>query len=90
MLVKGKNESHPFTSSDVPVSHADLQEAFLSLTEGESGTELFTQFEGTERERRFLFYEFGGEGTIYEYIQTGHASDEQTMISTGNVYNSTK
>ena len=87
LMVKGIGEKHPFDTSDVPVSHEDLQLAYSRLIDGKQSTEIFDWQEEDKRERRFLFYEFRYEDHMEEYIQTGHASCEETMVSTGNEYN---
>ncbi len=84
-LVKGIHEKHPFQISDSPVSHADLIEKYPALAEGEESTMVFS-YPDKDRKRRYLLYAFGEENVMYEYYQTGFASDENTMVATGNVY----
>ncbi len=86
LLVKGIGEKHPFAVSDAPVTHEDLQTAYRRLLDGAQSKEAFDAREGDERQRRFLFFEYEKEEKMWEYYQTGHASDEETMLPTGEVY----
>ena len=52
--------------------------------------EVFDWKEGDARERRFLRYSFLDDDHMQEYIQTGYASDKDTMIPTGREYNRSK
>ena len=87
LMIKGLREKHPYAVSDAPVSHEDLQLAFSRLLDGKQSTEVFDWREGDKRERRFLFYEFRFEDHMEEYLQTGEASCEDTMVATGKEYN---
>ncbi len=87
LMVKGVGEKHSFDTSDVPVSHEDLQLAYSRLLDGKKSTEVFDWCEGDKRDRRFLFYEFRFENHMEEFIQTGHANCEDTMVATGKEYN---
>lgn len=86
LFVKGINEKHDLATSDVPISHADLQEAYVRLINGAGSDQIFDWRSGDQRERRFLFYE-GGEDHMVEYMQPGRADDTEAMYETGNVYN---
>lgn len=86
LLVKGVGEHHEMMISEAPVSYGDLQEAFSRLLDGKCGSEIFDYREGDERERRYLFYEFEDEDHLYEYVTTGHASDDEAMTPTGKTY----
>ena len=86
LLVKGIGEKHPFKTSEAPISHEDLQQAFRKLLDGIGGSAVFDWEENTPRERRFLFFEYEKEEHMTEYYQTGHAADETTMVSTGRVF----
>lgn len=85
LLVKGKGERHPFTISDAPISFEDLQEAYERLMNGSSSTESFDYKDGEERTRRYLYYFYGDDKHMYEYMHEGWASDD-TMYPTGNEY----
>lgn len=84
LLVKGVGENHDYTVSQAPLSFDDLQEAYRRLLEGRVSEECFEAKEGDHRERRYLH--FIREAKITEYIQYGYASDEETLVPTGNVY----
>ena len=86
LLVKQKNEHHDMICSDLPVSYADLQVMYKRLLDGKSGDDLFDVNEDSIRERRYLLYELEDEDSIYEYMQTGNASDDSTMVATGREY----
>jgi hypothetical protein len=85
LLVKGKNERHPFRTDDAPLSYDDMQQALLKLLDGESSQELFPWKEGDARERRFLDYVLTDSDILTEYIQTGHAEEMETLLPTGRV-----
>lgn len=86
LFIKQKNEQHDFRISSIPVSYEDLQSVYSRLLEGKSGDELFDYKETDSRERRYIFFQYGKENNMQEYIQTGSASDNSTMIPTGNIY----
>lgn len=84
LYIKGIQEEHEFKVSDAPVSYEDLQTAYAKLLEGFGSNEIFEYQIGDERARRFLCDTDGG--PIYEYVQTGHATDENTLKPTGKVF----
>lgn len=86
LFVKGLNEKHPFEMSEAPISFEDFPDAYQRLLDGAAGTEVFPYKEGDERERRFLFYEYEGEKHLKEYVIKGHASDENALVETGQVF----
>ena len=86
LLIKGIGERHSFRESDAPVSYADLEAAFESLLEGSSGDSVFDCSPGEIRERRFLTMYLDRDGTAFEYVSEGHASDLSSMVSTGHSY----
>ncbi len=85
LLIKGVEEKHAFTVSDIPVSHEDLQEVYLNLLNRKKSGDSFPEADYSQG-RRFLFFEYGDEEHMTEYIITGHANDETSMVTTGNVY----
>ena len=87
-FVKGIQESHAFTKSDAPISYEDLQEAFARLLDGASSDQIFDWKSGDQRERRFLFYQFGEIEHIVDYMQPGRAADAEAMYETGKTYDS--
>jgi len=88
LLIKGRNEHHDTMQiSQAPISFEDLQEAYVRLLDGRRSDEVFDWKEGDARERRFLRYSFLDDDHMQEYIQTGYASDMDTMIPTGREYN---
>lgn len=90
MLVKGRGEKHSLVENDLPVSHDDLQTAYSRLLEGKSSETAFAAFDDAQTDssgRRFLFFEYMKEDHMTEYCQTGHASDETTLIPTGKEFN---
>ncbi len=86
LLIKGIGEKHTFTVSDIPVSHEDLQAVYSNLLNGQKSIDSFPETEYSQG-RRFLFFEYGDEEHMTEYIITGHANDETKMIATGKKYN---
>ena len=88
LLIKGRNEHHDTMQiSQAPISFEDLQEAYVRLLDGRRSDEVFDWKEGDARERRFLRYSFLDDDHMQEYMQTGYASDMDTMIPTGREYN---
>ena len=88
LLIKGRNEHHDTMQiSQAPISFEDLQEAYVRLLDGEQSDSVFDWKEGDVRERRFLRYSFLDDSHMQEYMQTGYASDMDTMILTGREYN---
>lgn len=86
LYIKGINEKHPMYQSDLPISYADLSEAYLDLIDGKNSEELF-QNVNKDRTRRFIFYRYTKENHMVEYIQTGKAWDEETLLKTGKEFN---
>lgn len=86
LFVKGRGEKHALQKDDAPISHEDLQDAYVKLLDGASGDEIFDYKEGDERERRYLLYALRDKDHMYEYIQYGHASDMSSMKETGKVF----
>jgi hypothetical protein len=86
LFIKGINEHHEMINSDFPVSQADLVDAFVDLADGKMSTDLFENV-NSDRERRFLFYEYSKENHMVEYLQKGKAWDEYTLIQTGVEFN---
>ena len=84
LLVKGIDEHHEYTESLAPLSFDDLQEAYRRLEEGQPAEACFDAEEGDMRERRYMH--FIREAKITEYIQTGYAADEETLVPTGRVF----
>lgn len=85
LLIKGRNEHHPYQVSDAPISHEDLPDAYLRLLDGESGAECFPWKEGDVRTRRHLL-SVVRENKSYELVTEGHASDLGALCETGNVF----
>jgi len=86
LYIKGINEHHSSMKvSDKAISHADLQNAYFDLLDGKSSRELFKDI-GTQRERRYMLYRYTKEDHMYEYIQTGKAWDENTLVATGREF----
>ncbi len=73
LFVKGVGEDHPLEISDAPISFEDLQEAYKRLMEGCPSTDAFDYQEGDQRERRYMYYFYGEEEYIYEYMHEDHA-----------------
>lgn len=83
LFIKGIGESHDIMqiSSD-PVSHEDFHEACLRLLAGQGSSSAF-DCKGDEYTRRYLFYYYGSDNEMEEFVQTGYASSQETLISTG-------
>lgn len=87
LFIKGLNESHEMNISGAPISYADLVEAYYKLMDGQLSDNCFDYREGDYRERRYLLYKYLDEDHMVEYMQTGYAGDEDTLIPTGRVFN---
>ena len=86
LLIKGKNEHHPFRMDDAPISFDDLQTAYLRLLDGAQSDEVFDWQAGDARERRFFDYEMVNSNVLTEYVQTGHAEDMESLLPTGRIF----
>ena len=87
LAVKGLGEQHPMGISEAPISYEDLQEMYQRLLNGAPATEVFDAKEGDTRPRRVLLYYFEDEDYMAEFLQTGHASDIETLVPTGHYFN---
>ena len=86
LFVKGLNESHDLQVSGAPISYENLVEAYYKLMDGAASDDCFAYKEGDQRERRYLLYKYLGEDHMVEYVQTGYAGDESTLVPTGRVF----
>ena len=86
LMIKGLHEHHDFRTDSAPVSHADLQDAFIRLLHGAESSECFDWHEGDQRERRFLDYSWRDLSRFVEYVQTGRAEDMSTLKPTGKIF----
>lgn len=86
LYIKGIDEKHEMYISDIPVSQSDLNDVYKDLMNGKTSEELFDNID-KDRERKFIYYEFGKENYMEEYIQTGKAWDEDTIVKTGKKFN---
>lgn len=86
LMIKGRGEAHEFRKNDAPVSHADLQQAFVSLCSGSSSGECFIWHEGDQRERIFYQSDVVAEDPITELKTNSHASDYSALKATGRIY----
>ena len=86
LMIKGLNEKHMFEKNDAPISHEDLQQAYLRLLDGCVTAELFDWHEGDYRERNHYISEVIIEADIFEYISDQHASDYEALKPSGRVY----
>jgi hypothetical protein len=87
LFVKGIEEQHDeMAVSGAPISHEDYQEAYIRLLDGAESADVFDWNEGDYRERRYLLFSNWNEESIDEYIQTGDAKDEESMVVTGVKY----
>lgn len=86
LFVKGVDEKHELQVSQAPISYDDLQGAFARLLEGKNSTEIFDYEEGDYRERSFLYYVYEQDEHMYEYVTSGHASEDAGMQATGREF----
>ena len=86
LFIKGYNEKHDLSISDIPVSFADLQGAFIKLINGDNSQELFNDLD-INRKRRYMFYIYSDEDEMIEYEQSGKAYDLDTLKPTGRKFN---
>lgn len=84
LLIKGRNEHHEFITSDAPISHTDLQDAFSNLIDGSTSENVFTWKSGDSRERIFLWQNYSD--PLVEYKTEGKASDYSSLVPTGVTY----
>ena len=86
LFIKGKNEKHDLKISDKAISYDDLQSAYSDLLDHEKSINLFSDI-SSKRSRRYLFYYYGKEDNMVEYIQKGKAWDTNAMKKTGKEFN---
>ena len=86
LLIKGINEHHDMTYSDIPVSYEYLQDVYNDLLNDKKSNELFQNIDRS-KPRRFLWYWLYGENHMVEYEQYGKAWDEDTLKPTGKEFN---
>ena len=87
LMVKGEYEQYDSMQwNGSPVSYDDLQGAYQNLLNGNSGISAFDGLTDDNAARRFLLYRWSNENIMTEYYQTGYATDMETMIPSGNVY----
>ena len=86
LFIKGINEHHKMIKSDIPVSYADLNDAYVDLLNGKSSKELFKNID-PQRKRRLIWYNWTEEDHMVEYLQNGKAWDESTLVPTGKEFN---
>lgn len=87
LLIKGIDERHDFQIDDSPISFEDMQNAYVKLLDGAYGESVFDDLPQV-RNRRFLYYDIKNDKHIIEYEQAGRAGDMNTMILTGQKYDS--
>lgn len=88
LFVKGIGESHDFMQiSSAPIAHEDFRNACLRLLSGTAGSDIFDYKDGDSRERRYLYYYYGADNEMEEFLQTGYAGSTETLISTGKFFN---
>lgn len=86
LFIKGKNEKHNLKISDKAISYDDLQSAYSDLLDHEKSINLFSDI-SSKRSRRYLFYYYGKEDNMIEYIQKEKAWDTNAMEKTGKEFN---
>lgn len=87
LFVKGIGEQHDeMILSEAPISHEDFKEAYLRLLDGADSSEVFDYKDGDYRERKYLFHYLWDRDHMDEYVQTGHASDDDSLKLTGVRY----
>lgn len=86
MLIKGINEHHSLIMNDAPISHADLQEAYIRLLNGKNSLEVFEWKEGEERTRTYLYTDAGIEADLIEFESAGHARNMAALKPTGRTF----
>lgn len=86
LFIKGLDEHHDLQISGAPISYEDLAAAYNRLLDGAASDAVFDYQEGDYRERRYLLYHYMDENHMVEYLQTGDAGDESTLLPTGRVF----
>lgn len=94
LMVKGKNENHPFEQLNTQISYEDLQPAFANILNGKNTAKtIFPIPENENRSRIYTYYEWyvdmGPDShtrDITEYEVTGNAWDLNNIKKTGNIY----
>ena len=85
LMIKGINETHEYTISNLPVTLESLPEIYCNILEGRIDTELFSGISNDNR--RYLDYDgWNNYNELVEKEQTGKAWDEETLIPSGTIY----
>lgn len=85
-MVKSIGEDHEFQVNDSSISYENLQDMYQNLLNGADGNTCFDGLLDNNGRRRLLSYVYTDDSIITEYYQTGYATDMDTMVPTGNVY----
>lgn len=89
LLVKGMGENHPFHISEKPISYDELQDMFVSLSNGIQSEQLFKYEENEIIERVFFSYDLDEEGGIekgeqyfpvIEFKIFGHSTEDDSVV----------
>lgn len=87
LYIKCKNETHEnMIISDKAISYEDLTIAYNDLLNNKKGNEVFKDI-SSNRERRYIWYEYGKENRMVEYVQKGKAWNNDTLVPTGREFN---
>ena len=86
LMIKGINEHHKMSRSDLPISFDDLMDAYDDLLDGKESKDLFKNIK-KERTRKYIWYLFSKENHMIEYETKGKAWDVFDAYPTGKEYN---
>ncbi|MCR4909484.1 MAG: sulfatase-like hydrolase/transferase [Lachnospiraceae bacterium] len=85
LFIKGRNEHHPMYRSDEKVAYKEMINVWPELLDGAAGDHLTEIENNQDIVRRYLFYWVEKE-PLEEYEQAGKASDIDTLLPTGRVF----
>jgi len=86
LLIKGINEKHKYTKSDIPVSYIDLDKIYEDLINDKKSDELLKDID-KNRERKYILYSADTRNNMVEYGNKDKAWETDKMYKTGKEYN---
>ena len=86
LLIKGINEKHKYTKSDIPVSYIDLDNIYEDLINDKKSEELLKDID-KNRERKYILYSSDTRNNMIEYGTKDKAWETDKMYKTGKEYN---
>ncbi len=86
-LIKGRNESHPMTVSEEPITYDYLPEIYQNLLDGRTGIDALPEDRDPSAPRRYMHFDYGNETHIVEMeLVNAKAAESSALKGTGRVF----